>query len=174
MFEPDFRQLTVCILFSAILLTVLPGCTKRIDTSSPEKYYKTLTEVMNSLPASKHREFDEGMSMLWFYSETDEETNAKIDGKSGKEILAMLDEMRASLPKLDTSSKDAYESSLAKMKAGLPSSKKSAFDDWVKTMPAYRQGNKRIEDLNGMTFQKIIENLDFANGQNPGLQALEQ
>ena len=37
-------------------------------------------------------------------------------------------------------------------------------------MPSYRPGNKRIDDLNGMTFQKIVENLDFANGQNPNLQ----
>ena len=165
-----FSRMAICLLLSAVLLSALPGCTKRIDTSTTDKYYKSLTEVMDSLPASKHREFDEGMSMLWFYSESDEETNAKINGKTGKEILAMLEEMKASLPKLDTSSKEAYESSLAKIKASLPSSKISAYNDWVKSMPSYRPGNKRIEDLNGLTFQKIIENLDFTNGQNPNLQ----
>ena len=159
-----------CILLSAVFLSALPGCTKRIDTSTEDKYYKSLTEVMDSLPASKHREFDEGMSMLWFYSESDEETNAKINGKTGKEILAMLAEMKESLPKLDTSSKDAYEESLAKIKASLPSSKISAYNDWLKSMPSYRPGNKKLDDLNGLTFQKIIENLDFANGQNPNLQ----
>jgi len=162
--------MTVCLLLSALLLSALSGCTKRIDTSNEDKYYKTLTEVMDSLPASKHREFDEGMSMIWFYSESDEETNAKINGKTGRELLAMMEEMKASLPKLDTSSKEAYEDSLAKIKASLPSSKISAYNDWVKSMPAYRPGNKRIDDLNGLTFQKIIENLDFANGQNPNLQ----
>ena len=82
----------------------------------------------------------------------------------------MLEEMKASLPKLDTSSKEAYESSLAKIKASLPSSKISAYNDWLKSMPSYRPGNKRIDELNGLTFQKIVENLDFANGQNPNLQ----
>ena len=159
-------RMTACLLFSAVLLPALPGCTKRIDTSSEDKYYKTYTQVMNSLPASKQNEFDEGMTMLWFYSESDEETNALIDGKSGKEILAMTAEMRAALPKLDTSSKEAFDESLAKIKASLPSSKIGDYNAWVKELPAYRQGNPKLDALNGMTFQKIIENRNFANGQN--------
>ena len=165
-----FPRMTACLLLSAVLLSVLPGCTKRIDTTNEDKYYKSLTEVMNALPASKHREFDEGMSMLWFYSKSDEETNAMINGKTGKELLAVFEEFRASLPKLDTSSKEAYEDSLAKIKASLPPSKIGAYNDWLRTMPAYRKGNKRIDDLNGMTFQKIVENMDFTNGQNPDVQ----
>ena len=93
-----------------------------------------------------------------------------IDGKSGKELLALMEEMKVSLPKLDTSSKEAYESSLAKMKAGLPASKVTSFNAWLKEMPAYRKGNQKIESLDGMTFQKIVENRDFVNSQNPGVQ----
>ena len=163
-------KLAAFLLFSAVLLSALPGCTKRIDTSNEDKYYKSLTEVMASLPASKHREFDEGMAMIWFYSESDAATNAMIDGKSGKEMLALMEEMKASLPKLDASSKEAYESSLAKMKAGLPASKVTTFNDWLKEMPSYRKGNPKIESLDGMTFQKIVENRDFVNSQNPGVQ----
>ena len=163
-------RIAACFLLSAVLLSVLTGCTKRIDTSTQDKYYKTLTEVMDSLPASKHREFDDGMSMIWFYSESDESTNAMLNGKSGKEILAVIEEMKDTLPKLDTSSKEAYESSLEKMKAGLPKSKVSTFNDWLKEMPAYRKGNPKIESLDGMTFQKIVENRDFVNSQNPGVQ----
>ena len=163
-------RIAACILLSAVLLSALAGCTKRINTSTEDKYYKSLTEVMDSLPASKHREFDDGMSMIWFYSESDDATNAMLNGKSGKEILAVVEEMKASLPKLDTSSKEAYESSLEKMKAGLPKSKLSTFNDWLKEMPAYRKGNPRIESLNGMTFQKIVENRDFVNSQNPAAQ----
>ena len=163
-------RIAACFLLSAVLLSVLPGCTKRIDTSTEDKYYKTLTEVMDSLPASKHREFDEGMALIWFYSESDDATNAMLNGKSGKEILAVVEEMKAALPKLDTSSKEAYESSLEKMKAGLPKSKVSTFNDWLKEMPAYRKGNPKIESLNGMTFQKIVENRDFVNSQNPAAQ----
>ena len=162
-------RLPVCFLLSAILLSAIPGCTKRIDTSSDDKYYKTLTEVMNSLPASKQKEFDEGMTMIWFYSESDEETNSLIQGKTGEEILALVEEMKASLPKLDTSSKDAFEESLAKMKGALPSSKIGDFDAWVKELPSYRQGNPKLDALNGKTFQKIIENRDFVNGQNHGI-----
>ena len=84
MFKSPTAKLAAYLLFSAAFLSVLPGCTKRINTSNEEKYYKSLTEVMDSLPASKHREFDEGMSTIWFYSESDEETNAMINGKSGK------------------------------------------------------------------------------------------
>ena len=163
-------RIAACFLLSAVLLSVLPGCTKRIDTSTEDKYYKTLTEVMDSLPASKHREFDEGMALIWFYSESDDATNAMLNGKSGKEILAVVEEMKAALPKLDTSSKEAYESSLEKMKVGLPKSKVSTFNDWLKEMPAYRKGNPKIESLNGMTFQKIVENRDFVNSQNPAAQ----
>lgn len=163
-------RIAALLILSAVLLSAIPGCTKRIDTSTEDKYYKTLTEVMDSLPASKHREFDEGMSTIWFYSESDDATNAMLNGKSGKEILALVEEMKASLPKLDTSSKEAYDDSLAKMKAGLPKTKVSTFNDWLKGMPAYRKGNPKIESLNGMTFQKIVENLDFVNSQNPGVQ----
>jgi hypothetical protein len=170
MFPSFFPRLTAVLLLSAVLLSALPGCTKRIDTSTENKYYKSLTEVMNSLPASKRREFDEGMSMFWFYSESDEATNAMINGKSGTEILALIEEMKASLPKLDTSSREAYESSLAKIKAGLPPSKVNDFNAWLKEMPAYRQGNPKLDALNGMTFQKIVENRDFSNGQNHGKQ----
>ena len=170
MSQSFFPRIAACFLLSAVLLSVLPGCTKRIDTSNEDKYYKTLTEVMDSLPASKHREFDEGMSMIWFYSESDEATNAMLNGKTGKEILALVEEMKASLPKLDTSSKEAYESSLEKMKAGLPKSKVTSFNEWLKEMPSYRKGNPKIESLNGMTFQKIVENRDFVNSQNPGVQ----
>ena len=159
-------RLSIFLLLSAVLLSALPGCTKRIDTSNEDKYYKTLTEVMNSLPASKQREFDEGMTMIWFYSESDEETNAMIHGKTGEEILAMAEEMRASLPKLDTSSQEAFEDSLAKIKASLPSSKIADYNAWVKELPAYRPGNQKLDALNGKTFQKIIENRDFANGQH--------
>ena len=170
MFKSRTAKLAAYLLISAVLLSALPGCTKRIDTSTEDKYYKSLTEVMDSLPASKHREFDEGMSTIWFYSESDEATNAMLNGKTGKEILALVEEMKASLPKLDASSKEAYESSLEKMKAGLPKSKQSTFNDWLKEMPAYRKGNKKIESLDGMTFQKIVENRDFVNSQNPGLK----
>ena len=170
MTQSFISRIAACFLLSAVLLSVLTGCTKRIDTSTEDKYYKTLTEVMDSLPASKHREFDDGMSMIWFYSESDDATNAMLNGKSGKEILAVIEEMKASLPKLDTSSKEAYESSLEKMKAGLPKSKVSTFNDWLKEMPAYRKGNKKIESLDGMTFQKIVENRDFVNSQNPAAQ----
>ena len=159
-------RMTTCFLLSAVLLPLLPGCTKRIDTSSEDKYYKSYTQVMSSLPASKQNEFDEGMTMLWFYSESDEETNAMINGKSGKEILAMTAEISASLPKLDTSSKEAFEESLAKIKASLPSSKIGDYNTWLKELPAYRQGNPRLDALNGMTFQKIIENRSCATGQN--------
>lgn len=165
-----FKRIAALLLLAAVLLAALPGCTKRIDTTNEDKYYKTLTEVMDSLPASKHREFDAGMSMIWFYSESDEATNAMLNGKSGEEILALVEEMKASLPKLDTTSKEAYEGSLEKMKAGLPKSKVSSFDEWLKEMPAYRKGNPKIESLNGMTFQKIVENRDFVNSQNPGVQ----
>ncbi len=170
MFQPVFTRMSVCLLLSTVLLASLPGCTKRIDTSNEDKYYKTMTEVMTSLPAEKQHEFDEGMSMIWFYSESDEATNAMIHNKSGEEILALVAEMKASLPKLDTSSKEAYDSSLAKMKAGLPASKVSTFNDWLREMPAYRKGNPKIDSLNGMTFQKIVENRDFVNSQNPGVQ----
>lgn len=170
MTQSFISRIAACFLLSAVLLSVLTGCTKRIDTSTEDKYYKTLTEVMDSLPASKHREFDDGMSMIWFYSESDDATNAMLNGKSGKEILALIEEMKAALPKLDTSSKEAYESSLEKMKAGLPKSKVSTFNDWLKEMPAYRKGNQKIESLNGMTFQKIVENRDFVNSQNPAAQ----
>ena len=97
------------------------------------------------------------------------DTPVLITGESGtgKEMLALIEEMKAALPKLDTSSKEAYESSLEKMKAGLPKSKVSTFNDWLKEMPAYRKGNQKIESLNGMTFQKIVENRDFVNSQNP-------
>ena len=173
MSKSDSTKTAARILFSAAFLAALlalPGCTKRIDTSTEDKYYKSLTEVMDSLPASKHREFDDGMSMIWFYSESDEATNAMLNGKSGKEILALIEEMKAALPKLDTSSKEAYDASLAKMKAGLPKTKQSTFDEWLRSMPAYRKGNPRIESLDGMTFQKIVENRDFVNSQNPGLK----
>ena len=170
MTQSFISRIAACFLLSAVLLSVLTGCTKRIDTLTEDKYYKTLTEVMDSLPASKHREFDDGMSMIWFYSESDDATNAMLNGKSGKEILALIEEMKAALPKLDTSSKEAYESSLEKMKAGLPKSKVSTFNDWLKEMPAYRKGNQKIESLNGMTFQKIVENRDFVNSQNPAAQ----
>ena len=162
-------RITASLLLSAVLLSALPGCTKRIDTSTEDKYYKSYTLVMNSLSASEQQEFDEGMTMLWFYSESDEETNALINGKTGKEILAITAEMKASLPKLDTSSKGAFEESLAKIKASLPSSKIGDYNTWVKELPAYRQGNPRLDALNGMTFQKIIENRAFANGQNHGI-----
>ena len=59
---------------------------------------------------------------------------------------------------------------LAKIKAGLPSSKIQAYNEWLREMPPYRQGNPKIESLNGLTFQKIVENRDFTNGQNPALQ----
>ena len=170
MFQPDFPRMAACLLVSAVLLSALPGCTKRIDTSSEDKYYKTLTEVMNSLPASKQREFDDAMTTIWFYSENDDETNAMIHGKTGSEILTMVEEMRAALPKLDTSSKAAFDDSLAKIKASLPSSKIKAYDEWVRELPPYRQGNPKLDALNGLTFQKIVENRDFANGQNPNLQ----
>ena len=173
MSQSRFLRIAALLILSAAMLSALPGCSKRLDTSSEDKYYKTLTEVVNSLPASKQKEFDDGMTTLWFYSENDEETYAKINGKTGKtgnEILAVIRELNESIPKLDTSSKDAYTDSLAKIKASLPSSKIQAYNEWLREMPPYRQGNPKIDSLNGLTFQKIVENRDFTNGQNPALQ----
>jgi hypothetical protein len=157
MFKPRTAELAAFLLLSAVLLPVLSGCTKRIDTSSEDKYYKSMTEVMSSLPASKQREFDDGIFMIWFYAESDEAANALLHKKSGEEVLALVEEMKAALPKLDTSSKEAYESSLQKMKAALPAYQISDFDEWLKKMPAYRKGNPRIESLNGLPFHMIVE-----------------
>lgn len=155
------------LLLTVVLLAALPGCTKRIDTSTEDNYYKTLTEVMISLPASERREFDDGMTMIWFYSESKEATNALIDGKSGRELLALIRERNAALPKLDTSSKEAFESSLAEIKAGLPPSLLNTYDTWRKELPPYRPGNQKLEALNGMTFQKIIEKRNSPSKQDP-------
>ena len=170
MSQSRFPRMAAFLILAAAMLSALPGCSKRLDTSNEEKYYKTLTEVVNSLPASKQQEFDEGMTTLWFYTEKDEDTYAKIDGKTGKEILAIIEEFNTSVPKLDTSSKEAYTDSLEKIKAGLPSSKLQVYNEWLREMPPYRQGNPKIDALNGLTFQKIVENRDFTNGQNPALQ----
>jgi hypothetical protein len=153
---------TAALFLSVVLLSVLPGCTKRINASDENKYYKTLTEVLISLPASKQREFDDGMAMIWFYSESKEATYAKIHGKSGRELLEMIAEMKASLPRLDTSSGEAYEDSLAKIRAGLPPSQIKTYDMWRKELPSYRQGNPKLDALNGLTFQEIIEKRDSA------------
>lgn len=168
MSQSRFPSIVACLLVSAAVLSALAGCTRRINTSSEDKYYKSLTEVMNSLPASKQRLFDECITTIWFYSKSDEETNAMIDGKTGQEIIEMVEAMN--LPKLDTSSKEAFEASLAGIKESLPPSKIKDFNKWVKELPPYRPGNPKLDALNGLTFQKIVENLDFANGQNPGLQ----
>lgn len=149
--------MAACLFLTVVLLAALPGCTKRIDTSTDEKYFKTLTEVMISLPASKRGEFDDGISMIWFYSKSPEATNAMIHGKTGKELLARIEEINASLPRLDTSSKEAFESSLATIKAGLPPSRIADFNEWRSRLPPYRQGNRELEDLNGLTFYKIME-----------------
>ena len=174
MYHTDSARTAVCLTLVVAALLALPGCTKRIDTSNEDKFYKTWTEVMESLPASKQKDFDEGMSMFWFYSKNDAETYAMIDGKSGKEILALIEEMNQSLPKLDASSKEAYESSLAKMKAALPPSKIDTFNSWLREMPAYRQGNAKISALDGLPFHKIVENRSFANGQNDLVQKQNQ
>lgn len=158
------------IFLSAVLLIALPGCTKRIDTSSEDNYYRTLTEVMSSLPPSKQREFDEGVSMLWFYSESDADVYAMLNGKSGEEILALVEEKKAALPKLDASSKEAYDASLEKIKAGLPASIIPTFNEWRREMPSYRKGNPKIESLNGMTFDKIVENRDLIGRQESRVQ----
>ena len=165
MSQTDSARSALFLTLAAATLLALPGCTKRIDTSSENRFYKSWTEVMQSLPASKQKEFDDGMSMIWFYSKDDDETNAMIHGKSGREMLAIIEEMNESLPKLDTSSKEAYESSLAKMRASLPPSKIEAYDKWLKELPSYRQGNPKLDALNGMPFHKIVENRNFANGQ---------
>ena len=170
MSKSGFPRIAAYLILSAATLFALPGCTKRLDTSNEEKYYKTLTEVMASLPISDRSEFDNGMTMILFYSNSDEETNAMIQGKSGKEILAIVREMKSSLPKLDASSKESFDDSLARIKASLPASKIDDFNAWAKELPAYRPGNPRLEAMNGMMFHKIIENRDFVNGQNPELQ----
>ena len=170
MYMTDSARTTVCLALATASLLVLPGCTKKMDTSNEDKFYQSWTEVMQSLPASKQKEFDEGMSMLWFYSKSDTETYALLHGKSGKEILAIIEERNQSLPKLDTSSKEAYESSLAKIKASLPPSKIEAYNSWLREMPAYCKGNARLDALNGLPFHKIVENRSFANGQNDLVQ----
>ena len=137
------RRLSVLLLAAAVSMSVLAGCTKRIDTSSEAKLYKSWTEVMRSLPESRQREFDDGMSMIWFYSDSDEETYAKIDGKTGPEILALVEEMKAAMPKVDTSSKEAFTASLAAMKASLPNpawpSTRSGSANCRATAPAIRR-----------------------------------
>ena len=162
--EPTARRLSVLLLAAAFAAVAFAGCTKRIDTSTEAKFYKSWTEVMRALPESRQREFDEGMSMIWFYSESDEETNAKINGKTGPEILAMVEEMKASLPKLDTSSGEAFAASLAAMKESLPKSKLSTYEEWVRELPSYRPGNPRLDAMNGQMFHKLVENRNFQLG----------
>ena len=166
MSAPIVRRLSLLLFATIVTATAIPGCTKRIDTSTEAKLYRSWTEVMNSLPESRRREFDEGMSMIWFYSNSDEETNALIDGKSGKEILALVEEMKASLPKVDTSSKEAFDDSLAAIRKSLPESQIPVYEQWVKELPSYRPGHPAIESLNGKMFHKIVENRDIGHGSS--------
>ena len=161
MSESIVRRLSLLLLTVIVLSSAFAGCTKRIDTTTEDKFYKSWTEVMKSLPESRQREFDEGMSMIWFYSNSDEETYAQLNGKSGEEILAMVGEMKEKLPKLDTSSNEAFKASLEAMRAALPKNKQSVFDKWVRELPAYRPGNPRIDACNGLMFHKIAENRDL-------------
>ena len=158
------RRLSVLLLAAAVATSVFVGCTKRIDTSTEDKFYKSWTEVMRSLPESRQREFDDGMSMIWFYSDTDAETYALIDGKTGPEILDLVEEMKAKMPKVDTSSKEAFNASLAAIKTSLPQSRLEVYEEWVRELPSYRADNPRIAALNGLMFHKIVENRDFERG----------
>lgn len=169
MFHSGLSRAAACLMLSAVAMSALCGCSKRLDTSTDDKYYSSYEKVVKTLPAAKQKEFDDGMNMIWFYSEDDEATKAMLHGKTGEEILAIIEEKNAALPKLDTSSKAAFESSLKKIQESLPSSKKKAYSDFVKSQP-YRPGDRRLAGMNGLPFHKLVENLDFANGQNPELQ----
>jgi len=170
MFHTGLSRAAACLFFSAAAVSVLCCCTKRLDTSSDDKYYNSYEKVVRSLSSENQKKFDDGMNMIWFYSEDDAATKAELHGKTGEEILSLIDEKTAKLPTLDTSSREAFESSLKKIQDTLPSSKKKAYADFVNTLPAYRPGDRRLAGMNGLPFHKLVENFDFANGQNPDLQ----
>ena len=117
MSQSRFPRMAAFLILAAAMLAALPGCSKRLDTSNEEKYYKTLTEVVNSLPASQQQEFDNGMTTLWFYSENDDETYAKINGKTGKEIAAIIGASTASVTR---ALRWLVEKGLAELNGGKP------------------------------------------------------
>jgi hypothetical protein len=145
-------------------VSALCGCSKRLNASSEEKFFGSYERIVKSMPAEKQDEFHNGMNMIWFYSESKEKTYEMLDGKTGEEVFAIIEEMNNSLPKLDTSSKEAFENSLRKIGENLPSSKEKQFNEFVKDHP-YKKGDRDLEQFNGLPFHLIVKRIDEENGK---------
>ena len=78
-------RMTACLLLSAVLLPMLPGCTKRIDTSSEDKYYKSYTQAIRKWK----REHQERIENLFITPKFDSREDAR------KYVLPLLAENKA-------------------------------------------------------------------------------
>ena len=169
MFHSGLSRAVACLMFSAAAVSALCGCTKRLNTSDENKFFESYEKIVKSMPAEKQDEFHNGMNMIWFYSETKEKTYEMLDGKSGEEVFALIEEMNKNLPKLDTSSKDKFDDSLRRIGENLPSSKEKEFEAFVKKYP-YKKGDRNLEQFNGLPFHLIVKRIDEENGKSTNLQ----
>lgn len=165
MFHSGLFRAAACLMFSAVAVSALCGCSKRLNASSEEKFFESYEKIVKSMPAEKQDEFHNGMNMIWFYSESKEKTYEMLDGKTGEEVFAIIEEMNNSLPKLDTSSKEAFENSLRKIGENLPSLvKDNDFEVFVEKHP-YKKGDRDLEQFNGLPFHLIVKRIDEENGK---------
>ena len=169
MFHSGLSRAAACLMFSAVAASALCGCTKRLNTSDETKFFESYEKIVKSMPEEKQDEFHNGMNMIWFYSENKEKTYEMLDGKSGEEVFALIEEMNKNLPKLDTSSKDKFDDSLRRIGENLPSSKKKDFDEFVKKYP-YKKGDRNLEQFNALPFHLIVKRIDEENGKSTNLQ----
>ena len=149
----NLRRSMSAVLF-VLALSLVSGCTKKIDGSSMDKYYVSSAEVMKSISGEDRQlEFANGLELILFFAPDTSDALSELNGKTADEVFDIIEQYRDSKPVVDASRREKYTSSLSDVLKSIPteSSRNILKDQLVKYgfFPWNSKNESNIRSLDG-------------------------
>lgn len=163
----NFRR-SILAAFCIASLCLTSACTKKIDGSSEEKFHLSVGEMSKSLSEERQDEFNNGIQMILFFAPDRADVFSQLNGKTSEEVFEVIDQIKKEKPRLDTSRRERYETTLNNVLKSYPLD--NAREQLRKDMEQYgfSWGGKNVQsinDMNAFEIRKAIE--DARRNEDP-------
>ena len=144
-------------------LCLASACTKKIDGSKEDKFFLSIGEISKSLSGERQEEFNNGIQMILFYAPDKADVYSQMDGKTADEVFEMIDQLKKAKPRLDTSRREKYDTTLSEVLKSYPletaRNQLRADMEQYKLYPWNAKNVQTINGLNAFEIRKVIDDL---------------
>lgn len=164
----NFRR-SMFAAFCVASLCLTSACSKKIDGSSEDKFYQSVSEVSKTLPSDRQDEFNNGIEMILFFAPDKTAEYAEMNGKNADEIFAMIEKLKAEKSRIDASRREKFESSVNEVLKSYPGeTARKQLKVEMERYGFYPWSAKNVQSINGLNAFEVRQTInDIKRNEDP-------